>query len=74
MIKFEAPAPRQTRVTIRTTGSQIFNGRVFHGHAMGFIPKAVPVAPARSEEYKLLVYVGHLLGTELRPLESLRPR
>jgi hypothetical protein len=54
-----------TMVTVSSFDTAIYDGSEFNGHAMGFVPKRRTVPPARAEEYKLLTYVAHLLGTEM---------
>jgi hypothetical protein len=58
-----------TNITVRSFGTSVGNGKVFNAHAFGYIPKSISVPPARAEEYKLLVYIAHLLGAELPPLD-----
>jgi hypothetical protein len=54
-----------TMVTVRSFDTAIYDGTEFNGHALWFVPKRKAVPPARAEEYKLLTYVAHLLGTQM---------
>jgi hypothetical protein len=62
-----------TAIAISSMNSTVYVGREFSLHAFGYVPKALPVAPSPSEEYRLLVYAGHLVGAELTTLEEKRP-
>jgi hypothetical protein len=57
-----------TLVSVKSFNTMIFNGIEFPaGHGL-YAPKAIPVAPVKVEEYKLLAYIAHLLGVHLQPL------
>jgi len=68
-ISLKAVDSSSTHVLIRSLNPHVFVGKSLNVHAMGFVPTAVPVAASPLDEYKLLVYVAHLAGIELRPLE-----
>jgi hypothetical protein len=59
----------ESRVVIRTVTSHVFFGRELNVHAMGFVPKAREVPASPIDEYKLLVYVAHLVGVSMQPIE-----
>jgi hypothetical protein len=60
----------RTKVSVQSIETHIFSGKEFNAHVLWFIPKPIRVQPVAAEEYKLLVYIAHLLGTSLPPLES----
>jgi hypothetical protein len=54
-----------SRLSIRTLEPLVFVGKEFNAHAMGFVPKAVPVPPSPLDEYKMLVLAARLAGVPL---------
>lgn len=71
-IALDAIDASTTRVTIRSVKSEIYIGKELNLHAMGFVPKAESVPGSPLDEYRLLVYVAHLAGVQLTPLETTR--
>jgi hypothetical protein len=59
-----------TTITVRSFNSTVANGKEFNLHVLGMIPRSVAVAPSRAEEYRLLVYVAHVLGVEIPTLDA----
>jgi hypothetical protein len=58
-----------TLVSVKSFNTQVFNGiDLLSGHGILYSHKNIPVAPVQAEEYKLLVYIAHLLGVSLQPL------
>jgi hypothetical protein len=59
-----------TTISVRSFDATVANGKEFNLHVLGMIPKSVPVAPSRAEEYRLLVYAAHILGVEMPTLDA----
>jgi hypothetical protein len=56
------------RISVHSTHANVYIGKTFNLHAFGFVSKSVPVAASPLEQYRLLAYVSHVLGTEIQPL------
>jgi hypothetical protein len=69
-VEIEPRGTSHSAVTVRSFDTKIYVSSEFSAHAMGFVPAATPVPPVKAEEYKLLVYIAHVLGVELAPLAA----
>jgi len=57
------------RVEVQTVSSKVFAGKELNLHAMGMIPSAKDVPRSPVDEYRLLVYVAHLVGVKIKLVE-----
>lgn len=73
-IRIDRPeAARLSRISVFSFNSEIYHGKVFNWHALGYVSKTIAVPPAKSEEYRLLQYLGHLLDHSIPPMAPAIP-
>jgi hypothetical protein len=65
-LHLSAPSPDTTRVSVITHKPTVINGSKCCG-LHGYISNDVPVEPTTIEEYKILLFIGRLLGAQDMP-------
>jgi hypothetical protein len=71
-ISLEKSDAEHVKITVHSLNTVVYKGRQFNAHVFGLVPTRVPVPAAPTDEYRLLMYIVHVLGVELEPLDDIQ--